>query len=114
MLTPPYAFSWLCPKTHCRKSFACCLCLQNPWKPVVNVPDCPLESYIGQSPDAIIAARFRDTPEGKTLRSRNWQHYTTQIDAFQCQVAEDLRQQVQYGRVVRGFLIHNGVMLQAG
>jgi hypothetical protein len=29
-------------------------------------------------------------------------------------VAGDLRQQVQYGRVVRSFLIHNGVMLQAG
>jgi hypothetical protein len=71
-------------------------------------------AYVGQSPDAIIAACFRDTPEGKTLRSRNWQHYTTQIDAFQRQAAGDLRQQVQYGRVVRGFLIPNGVMLQAG
>ena len=29
-------------------------------------------------------------------------------------VAGDLRQQVQYGRVVRSFLIHNGVLLQAG
>src|SRR5262245_50608499 len=38
----------VCSKTHCRKSFACCLCLQNPWKPVVNVSDRPLESYIGQ------------------------------------------------------------------
>jgi hypothetical protein len=71
-------------------------------------------AYVGQSPDAIIAACFRDTQEGKTLHSRNRQHYAAQIDAFQRQVAGDLRQQVQYGRVVRGFLIHNGVMLQAG
>ena len=71
-------------------------------------------AYVGQSPDAIIAACFRDTPEGKMLHSRNRHHYAAQIDAFQRQVAGDLRQQVQYGRVVRGFLIHNGVMLQAG
>ena len=81
---------------------------------MVNVPDRPFESYIGQSPAAIIATCFRDTPAGKTLRSRNWQHYAAQIDAFQRHVAGDLQQQVQYGRVARGFLIHNGVMLQAG
>lgn len=71
-------------------------------------------AYVGQSPDAIIAACLRDTPEGKTIHRRNRQHYAAQIDAFQRQVAADLRQQVQYGRVVRSFLIHNGVMLQAG
>jgi hypothetical protein len=71
-------------------------------------------AYVGQSPEAIIAACFRDTPEGKTIHSRNRQHYATQIDAFQRQVAGGRRQQVQCGRVVRGFLIHNGVMLQAG
>jgi nitroreductase len=46
--------------------------------------------------------------------SHNRQHYSAQIDAFQRQVAGGLRQQVQYGRIVRSFLIHNGVMLQAG
>ena len=71
-------------------------------------------AYVGQSPDAIIAACFRDTTEGKTIQGHNRQHYAAQIDAFQRQVAGDLRQQVQYGRVVRSFLIHNGVMLQAG
>jgi len=71
-------------------------------------------AYVGQSPDAIIAACLRDTPEGKIIHSRNRQHYTAQIDAFQRQVAGGLRQQVQYGRAVRSFLIHNGVMLQAG
>ena len=43
-----------------------------------------------------------------------WQHYAAPIDAFQRQAAGDLRQQVQYGRVVRSFLIHNGIMLLAG
>jgi hypothetical protein len=71
-------------------------------------------AYVGQSPDAIIAACFHTTAEGKTIQSRNRQHYAAQIDAFQRQVAGDLRRQVQYGRVVRSFLIHNGVMLQAG
>jgi hypothetical protein len=71
-------------------------------------------AYVGQLPDAIIAAWFRDTSEGKTLHSRNRQHYAAQIDAFQRQVAGDLQRQVHYGRVVRSFLIHNGVMFQAG
>jgi hypothetical protein len=71
-------------------------------------------AYVGQAPEAIIAACFRDTPEGNTLHSRHRQHYAAQIDAFQRQVAGDLRQQGQYGRVARSFLIHNGVMLQAG
>ena len=71
-------------------------------------------AYVGQSLDAIIATCLRDTPEGKIIHRRNRQHYTAQIDAFQRQVAGGLRQQVQYGRVVRSFLIHNGVMLQAG
>ena len=47
-------------------------------------------------------------------RRRSRQHYATQIEAFQRQVSDGLRQQVQYGRIVRSFLIHNGVMLQAG
>ena len=44
-------------------------------------------AYVGQAPDAIIAACFRDTPEGKTIHSRNRQHYAAQIDAFQRQAA---------------------------
>ena len=71
-------------------------------------------AYVGQAPDAIIAACLRDTPDGKTIHSRSRQHYAAQIDAFQSQVPGSLRQQVQHGRIVRSFLIHNGVMLQAG
>lgn len=71
-------------------------------------------AYVGQAPDAIIAACFRDTPEGQKIHRRNRQHYAAQIDAFQRQVAGDRRQQAQYGRVVRSFLIHNGIMLQTG
>ena len=44
-------------------------------------------AYVGQSPDAIVATRCRDTREGKTIHSRNRQYYTAQIDAFQRQVA---------------------------
>ena len=71
-------------------------------------------AYVGQAPDAIITACFRATPEGQKIHSRNRQHYAAQIDAFQRQVAGDRRQQVQYGRIVRSFLIHNGIMLQTG
>ena len=71
-------------------------------------------AYVRQSPDAIIAACLRDTPDGKTIQGRSRHHYAVQIDAFQRQVPGGLRQQVQHGRIVRSFLIHNGVMLQAG
>lgn len=71
-------------------------------------------AYVGQSPDVIIAACRRDTPDGTTIRRRSRHHYAVQIDAFQRQIPGGLRQQVQYGRVVRSFFIHNGIMLQAG
>ena len=71
-------------------------------------------AYVGQAPDAIITACLCDTPDSKTIRSRSRQQYAAQIDAFQHQVPGGLRQQVQYGRIVQSFLIHNGVMLQAG
>jgi len=71
-------------------------------------------AYVEQAPDAIITACLRDSPDGKTIHSHSRQHYAAQIDAFQRQVPGSLRQQVQYGRIVRSFLIHNGVMLQAG
>ncbi len=63
---------------------------------------------------AIVVQRDDLAPEGKTIQGRNRQHYAAPIDAFQHQVAGALQQQVQYGRVVRSFLIHNGVLLQAG
>ena len=56
----------------------------------------------------------RLSPDGKTIHSRSRQHYAAQIDAFQRQVPGSLRRQVQHGRIVRSFLIRNGVMLQAG
>lgn len=71
-------------------------------------------AYVGQAPDAIIATCLRDTPNGKTIHRRSRQQYAAQIEAFQRQVPGGLRQQVQYGRMVRSFLIHHGVMLQAG
>jgi len=71
-------------------------------------------AYVRQAPDVIITTCLCDTPDGKTIQSRSRQHYAAQIDAFQQQVSGSLRQQVQYGRIVRSFLIHNGVMLQAG
>ena len=71
-------------------------------------------AYVEQAPDAIITTCLRDTSDGKTIHSRSRQHYAAQIDAFQRQVPGSLRQQVQYSRIVRSFLIHNGVMLQAG
>jgi hypothetical protein len=71
-------------------------------------------AYVGQAPDVMIAACRRDTRDGTTIQRRSRQHYAAQIEAFQRQTPGDLRQQVQYGRMVRSFFIHNGIMLQAG
>ena len=71
-------------------------------------------AYVGQTPDAIIAACLRDTPAGTTIRARSRRHYAEQIDAFQQQAPGDYRSRGQCGSILRSFLIHNGVMLQAG
>jgi hypothetical protein len=70
--------------------------------------------YVAQTPDAIIAACVQETITGKTITTRGRRHYSAQIEAFQAQIGGDQRRQVQYGNIVRSFLIHNGVMLQAG
>ena len=71
-------------------------------------------NYVSQTPDAIIAACLRETPVGITIQARGRRHYAEQIDAFQQHTPGDRRQQVQCGSILRSFLIHNGVMLQAG
>lgn len=69
-------------------------------------------TYVGQSPEAIISQCLRDMGAGKGIDSRSRRYYMAQIEAFQRQSAAERRQQVAHGRAVRGFLIHNGVMLQ--
>jgi hypothetical protein len=70
--------------------------------------------YVTQTPDAIIAACVQETASGKTINTRGRRYYSMQIEAFQAQVDGDQRRQVHCGNIVRSFLIHNGVMLQAG
>ena len=70
--------------------------------------------YVAHTPDAIIAACVQETASGKTINTRGRRHYSAQIEAFQAQVGGDQRRQVHCGNIVRSFLIHNGVMLQAG
>jgi hypothetical protein len=70
--------------------------------------------YVGQTPDAIIAACLWETPAGTAIRIGGRRHYAERIDTFQQQAPGDRRQQVQCGSILRSFLIHNGVMLQAG
>jgi hypothetical protein len=62
----------------------------------------------------MIAACLQDTPAGTAIRGRGRRYYAEQIAVFQQQAPGDRRQQVQCGRTLRSFLIHNGVMLQAG
>jgi hypothetical protein len=70
--------------------------------------------YVGQTPDAIIAACLREIPTGTVIRAHARRHYAEQINAFQQHAPGDHRSQVQCGSMLRSFLIHNGVMLQAG
>lgn len=70
--------------------------------------------YVAHTPDAIIAACVQETASGKTINTPGRRHYSAQIEAFQAQAGGGQRRQVHWGNIVRSFLIHNGVMLQAG
>jgi hypothetical protein len=70
--------------------------------------------YVAHTPDAIIAACVQETARGKTINTHGRRHYSAQIEAFQAQVGGDQRRQIHWGNIVRSFLIHNGVMFQAG
>ncbi|GIX45958.1 MAG: hypothetical protein KatS3mg131_0169 [Candidatus Tectimicrobiota bacterium] len=71
-------------------------------------------AYVGQSPDALVAACLRHTEAGTAIDAAGRRRLAAQIAAFAQQLPGDRRQQVFGGNVVRSFLIHNGIMLQAG
>jgi hypothetical protein len=69
---------------------------------------------VGRTPDEIVADCLRPAGDGLKIRAKGRRAYAEAIAVFQAAVAGDAREQVRWGNTVRSFLIHNGVLLQAG
>ena len=69
---------------------------------------------VGKTPDEIVAECLRPAGDGLKIRVKGRRFYAEAIAAFQSEAAGDAREQVRWGNTVRSFLIHNGVLLQAG
>jgi hypothetical protein len=69
---------------------------------------------VGKTPDEIIADCLRPAGDGLKIRVKGRRFYAEEIAAFQAVAAAEPREQVRWGNTVRSFLIHNGVLLQAG
>lgn len=70
--------------------------------------------FVGQEPDAIIAECSRQVEGGKRINLKKRRLYAEKIAEFQASVPGDPRQQMRAGNVVRSFMIHNGIFMQAG
>ncbi len=68
----------------------------------------------GKTPDEMIAECVREVEGGKRIRIKGRRFYSEKIAEFQAAVVGDARAQGRAGNVVRSFLIHNGIFIQAG
>jgi hypothetical protein len=69
-------------------------------------------AFVGEDPDAIIGHCFRiRKADGERVLSSKWRtHYAERIKAFRVQPSSDGPRRAA---AVLGFLIHNGVLIQA-
>jgi len=70
--------------------------------------------FVERDPDAIIADCSREVESGKRIRIKSRRHYSEKIAEFQSAVEGDARAQAREGNLVRSFMIHNGIFMQAG
>lgn len=70
--------------------------------------------FVGQEPDALIAACTREVESGKRIRIKERRFYTEKIAEFQESADGDARAKGRAGNVIRSFFIHNGIFMQAG
>ncbi len=68
-------------------------------------------AFVGEDPDAIVEHCFRiRKSDGERVLSSKWRaHYAEHIKAFRLQTPDGARR----AAAVLGFLIHNGVLIQA-
>ena len=70
--------------------------------------------FVERDPDAIIEECSREVESGKRLRIKSRRHYSEKIAEFQSAVDGDSRAQAREGNLIRSFMIHNGIFMQAG
>ncbi len=70
--------------------------------------------FAEREPDAIISDCSREVVGGKRIRLKSRRLYSEKIASFQALVAGDAQEQARAGNVVRSFMIHNGIFMQAG
>src|SRR3989304_5652284 len=68
----------------------------------------------GPDPDTIIGECVRERDGEKRVRDKGRRRYADLIMQFQSQVEGSRVKRGKWGNTVRSFLIHNGVLLQAG
>ena len=70
--------------------------------------------FAEKNPDEIIGECVREVEGGKRIRIKGRRFYAEKIAEFQVAVGGDARAQGRAGNIVRSFLIHNGIFIQAG
>jgi hypothetical protein len=70
--------------------------------------------YAGTDPDSVIGECVLERNGEKRIRAKGRRRYADLIVQFQSQVEGSRVKRGKWGNTVRSFLIHNGVLLQAG
>lgn len=71
-------------------------------------------AFVDRDPDAIIADCSREVESGKRIRIKSRRLYSEKIADFQAAAEGDARTQAKEGNLIRSFMIHNGIFMQAG
>ncbi len=70
--------------------------------------------FADKGPDTIISECVLVRNGEKRIRAKARQRYADLISEFQSQVEGSRMKRAKWGNTVRSFLIHNGILLQAG
>lgn len=71
-------------------------------------------ALVEREPDAIIEECSREVESGKRIRIKARREYSERIAEFEASSAGDARAQAKAGNIIRSFMIHNGIFMQAG
>ncbi len=70
--------------------------------------------FADKDPDSVIDECLRVKDGEKVVRAKGRRRYADLITQFQAQVEGSRLKRGKWGNTVRSFLIHNGILLQAG
>jgi hypothetical protein len=70
--------------------------------------------FVDKNPDAIVEECVRVRDGERTISTKGRRRYADLIAQFQSQAEGSRLRRAKWGNTVRSFLIHNGILLQAG